>query len=391
MKRMVKILLGSTVYLASMSLGPVALAQEPDNPDGDPVIEYYTQRYNVSAEEAATRLARAPEIIKVQRELEAKFPNQFGGLYEQHGPEFRVVVLMTGNGEGLLRTVTQDPLFVVQKADRPINQLVQTQGRAFDRLREAGVGSEVSVDMLGGKVIVGVTVDPAIARAALDKLPGLDEYVVIRQIASLPFDIATITGGVSLIATDGQRNCTTGFPARRSGVDGIITAAHCGNTATISGVTGVTVPTGAEYDQSSETTGYDVQFMTKSGHTWPNTIITHPGYTMNITVVYDPKTLPQNHPVCVFGTATNVRRCGNFEERPSKVTSSTTGRYGIFHRIKSTDNTPMAKSGDSGGPVFGNGSAYGIMKSVSGTYPNDVFFMSIMDIGVVNATVKTAP
>lgn len=77
----------------------------------DPVIAYYTERYRVSAGEAQQRLARTASIMEVQRALEAKYPNQFAGLYLQHEPDFKVVVLMTGEGEGLLRSITADPLF----------------------------------------------------------------------------------------------------------------------------------------------------------------------------------------------------------------------------------------------------------------------------------------
>ena len=44
----------------------------------------------------------------------------------------------------------------------------------------------------------------------------------------------------------------------------MITAGHCGNVMSVSGVTGVQVPVGGELYRNSDTNGYDVQFMIES-------------------------------------------------------------------------------------------------------------------------------
>jgi hypothetical protein len=93
----------------------------PENPD--PVLEDYASTYETSYQEAAARYARIAEISRIDKELLAKFPNQFGGLYIEHKPSFRVIVKMTGAGGGLLKQITSDPLYVVEKAEVPIQQL----------------------------------------------------------------------------------------------------------------------------------------------------------------------------------------------------------------------------------------------------------------------------
>jgi predicted nucleic acid-binding Zn ribbon protein len=129
------------VLLASAAGGAVLLsgpapAQEPV----DAVTEYYARSNGISPAEAASRLGRLSEINAIEKRLAERFPEQFGGLYVVHSPTFKVVVKMTGNGQGLLRQITDDPLYVVEKAETPVKQLNQLKERIGRRLmNEAGV------------------------------------------------------------------------------------------------------------------------------------------------------------------------------------------------------------------------------------------------------------
>lgn len=107
------------VALVSSAISDTAVAQSAP---GNPMVQWYASEYGVAATEAEARLARLSSIAAVEKELQERFPNQFGGLYVQHSPQFRVVVKMTGAGQGLLQQVTSDPIYVVEQAERPLTQ-----------------------------------------------------------------------------------------------------------------------------------------------------------------------------------------------------------------------------------------------------------------------------
>lgn len=81
------------VALVSSAISDTAVAQSAP---GNPMVQWYASEYGVAATEAEARLARLSSIAAVEKELQERFPNQFGGLYVQHSPQFRVVVKMTG-------------------------------------------------------------------------------------------------------------------------------------------------------------------------------------------------------------------------------------------------------------------------------------------------------
>lgn len=85
-------------------------------PTEDPTIQAYATAQNIPYGEAQSRLARLNDIVAVEKALKEKFPNQFGGLFVVHSPSFKVVVKMTGGGQALLKQITSDPLFVVEKS-----------------------------------------------------------------------------------------------------------------------------------------------------------------------------------------------------------------------------------------------------------------------------------
>ena len=123
----------AVIAIAATSLS----AQEPADETSPSTLDY-AERYNVTIEDAEARFARLAEISRIEKELTEKFPNQFGGLYVEHEPEFRVVVKMTGAGQGLLRQITDDPLYVVEKAEVPVKQLRQLQERVAETLVSDG-------------------------------------------------------------------------------------------------------------------------------------------------------------------------------------------------------------------------------------------------------------
>ena len=78
--------------LAATSISPSAALAQSTNANERAVAANYATTYGVSEAEAKGRLDRLDEIMRVEKALTEKFPNQFGGLYVVHDPDFKVVV-----------------------------------------------------------------------------------------------------------------------------------------------------------------------------------------------------------------------------------------------------------------------------------------------------------
>ena len=349
------------------------------------VATHYAAEHGVSVEEAQRRLATLSDIAAVEKALADRFPNQFGGLFVVHEPNFRVVVKMTGAGEGLLQQVTQDPLYVVEKAERPVKMMLQLQDRIVAALVVANVGFETNVNVWTGEIEVDV-IDAEGARKALGQLLEANAFVKLRKVAALPQNTAAIYGGRA--ATGSTQGCTTGFSVTNGVISGFLTAGHCDNTLTVSGYS---FSLKEQVYQNSTQFGHDMQWMSNSSHTFPNEIYRGSSTREVITNVYDPINMPLDWSLCAFGVTTNALKCGKLKSKYTKTTDNN-GIVGYFFRAATDDGSYFVQEGDSGGPVFGANTAYGIIKGKGGTtYPRDMYFMSIADIDVMGIRVKTSP
>ena len=376
--------------LAATCLSAPLAAQTPTA--SDPANQAYADSYGVSQAEAAARMARLAEISRVEKALMERFPNQFGGLYVEHQPTFRVVVKMTGNGQGLLRQITQDPLFIVEQAATPVRQLMQLKERIGRRIAQVdGLTFSVAVNVWDGTVDVTAT-DAEQVRGLLTNDLRQNSNIRITQAEMISENTATIYGGRQLTGT---QTCTSGFTINSDSGQGIVTAGHCDDRMTLSGVTFNVV---SRAYKNSDTWGFDLQTMRPASgtHTFPNQTYSDRSTLTAITQVYYAADLPLNWSVCVYGTVTNTRRCGNLT-RKWEVLRDNRGITNSVFRVSPTDGRAMSTGGDSGGPVLGANAAYGLIKAKGGsTNPNDLYFVDIMSLEALggpdfNPRVKIAP
>lgn len=234
----------------------------------NPVGQAYMQEHGVDAAEADRRFATLTDIAEVEAQLRDKFPQEFGGLYVRHEPQFQVIVKMTGNGQGLVKQVTSNPLFVVEKAERPIKQMLQLRDRAAAALVARKIAFDSDVDIWTGKVYIDV-IDFESANAAIATVIKGQSYVEVRKVDALPTNTATVYGGRQ--GTGTIQYCTTGFAVKNATRSGILTAGHCDNTMAVAGST---LSLGGEMYYSHTTRGADAQWMVNSGNTYPNEIYT---------------------------------------------------------------------------------------------------------------------
>jgi hypothetical protein len=336
--------------------------------------------------EAARRLPIMQEAGRVNVKLKEKHPNQFAGLYIEHTPKFRIVVKMTGAGQGLLKGITDDPLYEVVKADRPVKQSMQLQDRMLNVLNQAGIRSEIDIDIRSERILVQV-LDAASARTTLADFIAKHPYVDVVQVPELMTNTATTYGGkdIKYSPLDAGHICTTGFPAIVGGVSGHVTTAHCSTTPTGYMYVQDNKYTIAAYKYENSTTqGLDMMFLSRAGDTVPNEI--YVTSTARIAITSAAPSNPAGNPVCVFGLTTKKKICGSITQEYAG-TSDNNKVIGYFGKAASTGGVTFGQQGDSGGPVYSGNMAVGLIKSAAGS---TLYFVNVKDLSAIRATIKTA-
>ncbi len=339
-------------------------------PTEDPTVQSYATSQNITYSEAQSRLSRLNDIITVEKALQDKFPNQFGGLYVVHNPSFKVIVKMTGGGQGLLKQITSDPIFVVEKAETPINQLLQLKNKIARKVGELqGFQFSAEINVFDGTVDLR-SQDSAKMQSLLSTDLQQNKNIRLIQVENVSSNTATIYGGRTLTGT---QQCTSGFNVKYKNTDAIVTTGHCDDTMTLSGVTFKLVE--RAYRDSYQF-GLDFQIMSATGtHTYPNEVFGSPTMRVVINSAPDTLTYPIDWPICVYGSTTNAQRCGKIKAKGVALKDNR-GITNAVNRAVSDDGKAFNQGGDSGGPVLVGTTAIGLIKA-KGSAIADLYFVDL--------------
>lgn len=340
----------------------------------------YATSYGVSVGEALRRLKlqngpvgnRASEL---EAKLMVKEPDTFAGLYVQHEPRFRFVVLVTRGGEEKIRPYIEDfsltSLVEVRAAKITLARLESAQAKAVRATEEADVAAESFVDVIDNSVKLRVT-DRERLGIALGKTQGMGretsgvsvpEHVEVVEVDELLKPTGRIFGG-ALLRHNRYYWCTSGFSVRhRDGRRGITTAGHCvpnprrgdyrqlyfrGNKVFLQGY-------GRYYGP------YDVQWHTTPGlrdipYFWD-------GYRYRPVRYTKARGYQKiNDYVCKYGRSAGYG-CGRIKGKTfNRVSSPNTSSTFIYVR-RARGTSCLIKVGDSGGPWFNYHTALGIQSA----------------------------
>ncbi|WP_241488424.1 S1 family peptidase [Sphingomonas sanguinis] len=330
-----------------------------------------------SPETALRALQVQRASIALTDALEVEFADRIAGLSVGHAP-FHVDVLLTGDSPVADRTamVAGTPVLVRFRTGAYAShaQLVvalalhQTEIRA-SLTQPPGIG----IDPRIGALVVMVSradlaAEPAeVMRDRIARLAGVP--VRIATLEAPDVDLADLQGGARMVGVDpanGRRYaCTSGFVVRRRGEDAVVTAAHCPDDLSWIDANG---------------TAHPLRFQGQWG--W--------GY-QDVQVNVSPTPLL---PLFWSDTAKTITR----RVVGARTRASTRAGDIVCHRGERTGYScaevwmpdfapagdlcgggctptwvavrgPTCRSGDSGGPVFLGGTAYGIVKG--GSYRGD--------------------
>jgi hypothetical protein len=356
----------------------------------------YAQRIGVDAGEAARRLRAQALSVAFTRELEEAYRARLAGISFQHRPDFRIIVLLTGD---------------VPVADRAIRfgeMVVPVEFRIGARATRAGIETALrryqpeiarmlpgaqgmGYDARRGELVVMLDQseldgrDEADVEARLEALTGVPVRLrVLGRTAAREASLESsseggVEGGVRVEGSnpgDSRRFfCTTGFIVTDGARTGVVTAAHCPDSLTYQGPDGAAVPLdfvgqwGAQFQDVQVNVGKvgaRPLFYSDRGR----------GQARALTGARQRSSVRAGETVCHRGESSGYS-CSEVDLLDYAPPGDLCG--GPCHPVWTSVTGPGCRNGDSGGPVFSGTIALGLLKG--GNYNSDgrcnfYYFMS---------------
>lgn len=246
-------MIGRLFWLAALIATPVAAQLQTPAQALQLDAAEYARVAGVSVEDAARQLRAQVDTIAVTDALAAEFRERLAGIAVHHRPSFGIDVLLTGDepvpdrwtvGGGVAVPVafrTGAPA----TRDRLVAALTRHQAAIRALLpHPPGMG----VDQRAGGLVVFLTASDAARYAPGEleqRLTGLTGVPVALRLMDGKDVDAAIDGGARVegLGPDGRRYlCTSGFTVTDGARDGIVTAAHCPDSADYIGPDRARVP-----------------------------------------------------------------------------------------------------------------------------------------------------
>ena len=372
--------------IATLSPPPPVLPQDQRRSDAEALADdarIYAQRYGVGLEEAMARL-RAQEASVVETDAIAEaYRDRLAGISIEHMPVYRIVVLLTGDEPVPDRMIAAGGIDVpiVFRAGAPASRRAVLDAIAMHQadIRAALVDPPgMGVDQRSGRLLLAVGAAdadgeglPAI-EARIGVLAGVPVHAIVPG-RSADFDVA---GGERLEYADHQAHrryrCTSGFVVTDGARTAIATAAHCPDA---------------------------LDHVADDGTRTPLTMVGAWGaYDQDVQIHVGPAAMPP-----LFEAGPGLRAVTSWRNRASLRVGDFVCHQGITTGYSCAEIAipdyappgdlcagpcpatwvtvagPHCAHGDSGGPVFLGGTAFGLVKA--GSYRGDgsctfYYFMS---------------
>lgn len=334
----------------------------------------FADQAGVGLDEAVRRLQLQHEVGALDAALSQEERDLFAGLWIEHEPEYRVVVRFTHpSGEERLRArlagTSLAALVEMRRAALSLVQLEERRSNARQLARQLRFPVDTDINVKENRAEIHLNRPQALRAALAAARAHLPDHVEIIAVSDLSRP-AVLLGG------EPGSGCTGGFTVFDNNGDlGISTAAHCGNTQSFQSVS---LPFRSEDQQGNQ----DVQW-----HSACNLLDVSNEFNTGIgnracvgTQHRDQQAIGSY--VCKWGETTG-RTCGFIQSKSISmwyINSSAS----TFVRVDGGISLP----GDSGGPWFVEGIAYGIT-SGHFTEDNDAIYMPINYISSIGAQVLT--
>jgi streptogrisin C len=371
----------SFLLLAFAATAAAQPVQTQNEALADDAIQYAAQ-FGVTPDEALRRLQAQQASVAATDAIRAEFADRLAGISIEHSPEYRIVVLLTGdtpvadrNADGVSVTFRTGARATHAEAVAAMRKHLIDFRTDLPNARGAGY------DQRAGEVVLLVTpadaqrfgIDAIQARA--EQVGGVPVRVVVNELreSNLGIDGGGRVEGVSSVT--GRRSlCTSGFSVANGEATAITTAAHCPDDLTYVDRDGMTTNLpmigswGAAYQDVQLNGSPEVLqplFYSNRGAgtlrqvaTWRNVASTRAGDF-----------------VCHYGESSGYS-CATVELTDYAPPGDLCG--GPCSPTWVTVKGPNCIAGDSGGPVFSGTVAFGIAKGVNRTGAGQCLFYYYM-------------
>jgi hypothetical protein len=331
----------------------------------------YAAHYRVPMREAVRRLAAQQASVKATDTIAREFASRLAGISIEHSPEFRITVLLTGDEPVADREDSGVPIHFRTGAKATRAQAILAMRRHLIDLRSELPGARgTGYDQRTGEVVLLVTKADAqtfgldAIRSRAEQISGVPVRIVINDLIeqNMGVDGGGRVEGISSVT--GRRNvCTTGFVVTDGTRTGIATAAHCPDELTYYDGDGATVT--LPFVTQSGLAYQDVQINSAPGADRPLFYADRGADSLRrVTTWRNRDSTRAGDFVCHFGESSGYS-CAEVELTDYAPPGALCG--GPCEPTWVTVRGPDCIPGDSGGPVFSGGVAFGIAKGINRT------------------------
>jgi len=385
----------SLAVLASLVSISVIVAGATGRTTEDPYAleaQVYATDFGTTQEEAIRRLKLQNKVGKLDEQLTNNESQTFAGLWIQHEPTFAVIAKFTKDGENTIQPYITggdlEDLVQVGTAVNTLSALEQAQAASIESVKSTDARTNSRVNVPENRVEI-LTLDKTDLESKLNEaavtLPGSVEIIEVPKLAEPATDIY---GGLA-----GTR-CTFGFSVEdTNGTKGVTTAGHCDDSQSYSGNT-------LTFEDESYGGSGEVQWHTAPGLTVENKIkIRRSGTTKDITGTVERDNQSIAAYVCKYGEVTH-HGCGQivsktFQPDESDLPCPGCDWNATFIEVRASAGQRLAKKGDSGGPFYVGGNAWGTMVMYrdwwqgSNWIRTDAVYMAVDYIGLMDVDLLT--
>jgi hypothetical protein len=375
--------LASLLLLAFPAAAPAQQVQTQAEALADDAVQYAAQ-FAVTPDEALRRLTSQQASVAATDAISHEFADRLAGISIEHRPDYRIVVLLTGNEPVAERSAAGVPIVFRTGAKATHAQAIMAlRKHLIDLHSDLPNARGAGYDQRTGQVVLLVTSADAARygieaiRARAEQVSGVPVRVAVNELIEQNL---SVDGGGRVEGTNaitGRRNvCTTAFVVTNGESNAITTAAHCPDELIYQDLDGstATLPMigswGAGYRDvqvNGSPNSPEPLFYSNRGAgslrrlvSWRNVASTRAGDF-----------------VCHYGESSGYS-CSTVELTDYAPPGELCG--GPCSPTWVTVRGPSCIPGDSGGPVFAGGIAFGVAKGVNRTSDGHCFFYYYMSI-----------
>lgn len=370
-----------SIALLCLTASPPASAQDTEARlpalSHDQALQIDAQRYaaalSIPVDEAASRLQAQIDVAASMDDVVDLAGDRFAGWWFTHKPDLGIAFHLTAG------TVRRD-------VEQALAEVAPTAAATYvatlsERELTAAAGA-VADELAGTPGVDGVTPDVTTATIVValnDDAPATTELTAAARTTAVPVRFERAGGEATLDAYGGTRlsnACTSGFTVKNSvNVTGFLTAGHCGNSTSYA-----LTPTGSASYSATYMSSYHNRYSDMQWHRGSTTAVGqfYGSSATTRTTRSGSGTPGINQFICHRGLTTGYT-CG-FVDTITFRPTNTTVCGGVTCDpvfVKVSGPALHASGGDSGGPWFSGGTAYGIHSGSQSTTTGYAWFTRI--------------